>query len=791
MASRFARFCGLGAIVALVAAITLASPGAAQPTDAIRPGDFGAVRLVLDQIEATLRRDGLSVRALFDLGQALNPVRDELRGKIAELEPRLAQVDARLKQLGPAPAPNAPPENAAIAAERASLNAEYGELDAALKEARLLTARADQLADQITERRRTTSARQLLAQTQSVLSPLFWLEAASALPGELESLAALLQSWARVVASPNGLVRVALAALTLATLGIGLVVLWRWWRRRIAAPSGVPTRFDRALMSFGASLRIALTTPSAVAVVVAVLEGFDLLPDRLAEIAAGLVMAVAIAAFGRAVASGVLAPDEPSRRLVVLDDAAARTLSGHLVWATRILGALALTLVIHKTLAAPAVLTVAANMLFALAVGVLLLHLLVSSRQSDGDAAGDGVPRRLWVRAVAWLVLLVVTVALLTGYAGLAAFIAERLISTVAVFGALYLLLGLVNAGFSHVLTADTPRGRTVAVNLGVNPRRLGLVATMLSGGVSVLLMLVALILVIGPWEVTAADFIDALRNATFVFHIGEFSVSLTAIVSAAAILLLALVITRALQGWLENRLLPQTELEPSSQQSIAAIFGYVGVITAIVLTLSQLGIDLQKVALIAGALSVGIGFGLQSIVSNFVSGLILLAERPIRVGDRIVVKGEEGYVRRIRVRATEIETFDRASVIVPNAEFISGAVKNWTHVDRTGRVLIKLGVAYDTDPNQVRDILEGCAREHPNVLAIPAPSAQLAGFGDSALEFELIAFVADIDAAGHVRSDLNFAILRRFRAAGIEIPYPQREVRLRGGASTPAAGTS
>ena len=197
-----------------------------------------------------------------------------------------------------------------------------------------------------------------------------------------------------------------------------------------------------------------------------------------------------------------------------------------------------------------------------------------------------------------------------------------------------------------------------------------------------------------------------------------------------------------ALQSWLERYLLPRTELEPSLQQSIAAIVGYVGVIVAIVLALSQLGIDLQKVALIAGALSVGIGFGLQSIVSNFVSGLILLAERPIRVGDLVVVKGEEGYVRRIRVRATEIETFERASVIIPNAEFITGAVKNWTHANTTGRIIVKVGVGYDSDPDQVRDILLACADEHPRVLKQPPPRALLLGFGDSALEFELRAFV-------------------------------------------------
>src|SRR5205085_7878480 len=150
---------------------------------------------------------------------------------------------------------------------------------------------------------------------------------------------------------------------------------------------------------------------------------------------------------------------------------------------------------------------------------------------------------------------------------------------------------------------------------------------------------------------------------------------------------------------------------------SVSTIIGYLGVIAALTFALAELGIDVQKIALIAGALSVGIGFGLQSIVSNFVSGLILLAERPIRVGDSIVVKGEEGYVRRISVRATEIETFERASVIIPNSELITGVVKNWTHTNTLSRLNIKLAIPYDCDPDTVMEILTTCVVEHPSVL--------------------------------------------------------------------------
>ena len=182
-----------------------------------------------------------------------------------------------------------------------------------------------------------------------------------------------------------------------------------------------------------------------------------------------------------------------------------------------------------------------------------------------------------------------------------------------------------------------------------------------------------------------------------FGFRVGGLTVSVGSILSAVVLLLIGIFVTRMLQGWLERNFLPRTRLDPGLQNSVSSLFGYSGFIIAIFISLAELGIDLQKIALIAGALSVGIGFGLQSIVSNFVSGIILLAERPIRVGDRVVVKNEEGIVRRISVRATEIETYDRASVIIPNSELVTGVVKNWTHSDTVGRINLKIGVAYNS----------------------------------------------------------------------------------------------
>ena len=192
------------------------------------------------------------------------------------------------------------------------------------------------------------------------------------------------------------------------------------------------------------------------------------------------------------------------------------------------------------------------------------------------------------------------------------------------------------------------------------------------------------------------------------------------------------------------------------------------------------MGLDLSNIALVAGALSVGIGFGLQSIVNNFVSGLILLAERPIKTGDWVVVGGDQGYVRKISVRATKIETFDRATVIVPNAELISNRVMNWMHDGSMGRIIIPVGVSYDADPEQVREILLRIADESEYVSSYPGPSVFFMDFGASSLDFELRCYIQDINSSLSAKSALRFAIFKAMKEAGIEIPFPQQDIHVR-----------
>lgn len=252
----------------------------------------------------------------------------------------------------------------------------------------------------------------------------------------------------------------------------------------------------------------------------------------------------------------------------------------------------------------------------------------------------------------------------------------------------------------------------------------------------------------------------------------------LTKVATFIVVLILVCHLTMTL---LENRILTYVPLEEGQRYAAARVTSYLVFILGLIIGLQSLGVNLNSLVVVGGALGIGVGLGLQAIVSNFVAGFVLLLEQPLKLGDRIEVGGTLGDVVRLRGRSTWIQTNDNVVIIVPNSEFISQRVTNWTANDRQVRISLPVGVGYDSDPKEVREILSRIASQHPDVLPEPAPEIVFLDFGDSSLDFELRVWtVRQVQTPQRLKSDLYFAIFDAFREEGIEIPFPQRDIHVK-----------
>ncbi len=409
-----------------------------------------------------------------------------------------------------------------------------------------------------------------------------------------------------------------------------------------------------------------------------------------------------------------------------------------------------------------------------LAIG---LHRFADTEQEEEACFGPYVPTKTTTgiggpaRLVGWIAVVVIGFAALGGYVALATFLTDQLIWATCILVLLYLLVQSVDTFLGKALTDESRLATALQANTGLRKRSLNQISVLATGGARVVLILVAALLILAPWGLDSTDITASMRSAFFGFQVGGVTISLSSIVLGIGVLAIGVIVTRAIQRWLDQTYLPATDLDAGLRNSISTVAGYCGFLLSLALAFSYLGLSLEKITIVAGALSVGIGFGLQSIVNNFVSGLLLLWERPIRVGDQVVIGDSEGIVKRISVRSTEIQTFDRSAVIVPNSNLISGIVKNRVRGDRTGRLSLTVNVLRNQDPCRAAELITGCADAHPNVVRDPPPRVVFRKIGDTFLEFELLAWISDVSLGLKVQTDLNFAVFRTLTEQGLIPP--------------------
>jgi small-conductance mechanosensitive channel len=277
----------------------------------------------------------------------------------------------------------------------------------------------------------------------------------------------------------------------------------------------------------------------------------------------------------------------------------------------------------------------------------------------------------------------------------------------------------------------------------------------------------------------------NILETLTQFFHYQLFSVNQTPITPLSLfvfslVLSIFYVLAHAIQRLLRNRILKRIDISSATQYTLIRISQYIVWVIGAILAFQFIGIDLSALAVAFGFLSVGIGFGLQNLTSNFISGIILLFEQHINVGDRVTVVDTEGNVEEINIRSTTIRSLNNVAIVVPNSEFISGTVINWSHGDPTTRLEIDVGVSYQSDLDIVIHAMLEAGKEHPEVLREPTPKVWFMGFGDSAWNMRLLVWVDNPHGRRQVQSDINCAIVRKFRENGVEIPFPQRDLHVR-----------
>ncbi|MFT0890891.1 DUF3772 domain-containing protein [Pseudochelatococcus sp. G4_1912] len=734
---------------------------------------LNVVRAELETLEKALESNDLNEEQLLGMRERVGDASSQIRAVISDLAPRAAAISAQLAQLGPRPAEGAPPESETTARERDERSRNLAELQAGIGLAEAMLVQAGQISTSINDKRRLVLANELFANGPSLFSPGLWKEALSHVPEGLESGRKIFGGWL-VAASQRARDGMALATSLAIAVWAGLHFFQRRFLPRLnrrSSNEANPERLRRVTKAMGVMLCATVPIIASMMTLFAGLDAEGLADGRMESVIVWLLVSAGFVFFMRALARAIFAPGLPQWRLFSLDDDTATWLYHTSVVLTVVMLAGQLLQVVVAAADVHLSLVSLVDGLAAFSVAAVMFWTLQGLRRRAKpieDDFGPYVPSepQLWslARVVGWLATFAILAALLTGFIAFASFIVDQVIWVATIVGLFFLITTLIEE-----VAVETPKRNSrvslvLQTSVGLRRRTLEQIGILFAGLTKLVFFAIGIMLILAPWGLESNDVVTSLKLLRAGFSIGDLRMSPVDILGAIFTFGITLFISRVIQRWLSTRFLPATSVDPGIRNSIATGVGYIGFFLAVGLACTQIGLSLDRVAIVAGALSVGIGFGLQSIVNNFVSGLILLWERPIKVGDWVVVGPDEGYVKRINVRATEIETFDRAAVIVPNSSLVSGTVKNWLHHDKLGRVIIAIGVNYAADPEVVRDLMLACAKEHAQVLDTPPPSVLLRGFEPTMLRFEMRCFIANIENRLSVTSDLNFAVLKALR---------------------------
>ncbi len=772
------RFSRLSALVVLLSGLLLPAAAWGQESPAGEL-DVAQASKLLNKLEKGLKKfHGSDVGTLNDWLKQVAPIRAAARQCIDMAEAGEAKIDKDLASLGE-PQQTEPPE---VVRKRKSLAREKNLFEKRLSSCKLLLLRSQDLIDSIEAVKGHLLAQQLMSRGPDALD---------VIRASLQQPAVLYHSTIDFIARHSGLkvLNLKMVAMLLAGLLLGLassMALRRYlavFLQRHSWQDSLSSHFLQALIATTRRYAPHILLTSILALIMLQrTHGSETIPF-VAVVAYGLplyfILIYVIHLF--------LAPSKPAAVYLAIPEQIARRLANRLKMLVLLtyIGYLLFSTLLHQSLPEHIVLLVrlvfAVFFLLNLSWAIWLIGSLPRLRGTR------------FIRLILLAVLLLSLVAELMGYRNLSLFMVRATLGTLLVFG----LTLLFNLMFIELLDSlDQGRGswqHRLRARLDLKPgqRVPGLIWLRLT--LSIMLWALSAFFILKVWNISDAVMQQIYLYVTEGFTVGSLHVVPTKILFAILLFIALLYLSNWMKQRFDRNWLSRTGMERGAREAMTTMLGYLGTAVALLIALSVGGLDLSNLAIIAGALSVGIGFGLQNIVNNFVSGLILLFERPIRTGDWIVVGQTEGYVQRISIRSTTIKTFDRADVIVPNSDLIAGQVTNWMLREQSGRLRVPVSVAYGSDTAQVKQLLLDIADQHGDVITNgwqPEPYVLFIAFGESSLDFELRCFITNIDRRLRVISDLNFAIDAAFREHQIEIPFPQRDVHVRD-LPAPPAGAS
>ncbi|GAB3407895.1 mechanosensitive ion channel protein [bacteria symbiont BFo1 of Frankliniella occidentalis] len=786
----FLRICLL-ALVALSPQLVLAADNSdSQQTEDAAPKVNAAVELpkmqkVLDKIKQQVsgETNDSKLSALNDMALELSGDADTL---VQSITPQRAQLQAQLAVLGPAPkADSGVKETAEVTSKRTKLENQKSKMDDQIKQAEAIKSGSINLSAQIVNLRRDALKTQLALNAGSIFGPRFWAPLFNTqsddsskigdFVDELTSTAAL--SW-----EPGwrlGTLAWLLAAVLVATLGRRYLEEFLAWVGIHHLPEG---RLRRSFLAAAT----AMTTLAAVVLAFNFLDQaftrHDEVIDDVRDFADKLVgLSIScglIAGLGRA----FLSTRRPSWRLPNISNEVAMALKPFPPLTAALVFIFQTVETFNSSANTSVGTTIFANGMTALLIGATALSISMRTNRVRRRMIQQGQQPEVkstlvgLIQMALTLTGVAIMIALTIGYITMARFLSYELIWMGLVFGTFYIFSQLVADGCESLFSTNNATGKRIQTSLNIDERHLGQIAAVLGAiGKTLLVLAAAMALLNGTFGSSTP--IELVQKA-IEFWGGKGLESLNIVpahmVNALICLVVGIWVLRSVKRWLEHDFLPKTTMDTGMRVSLITLFSNIGFVLVILLTLSIMGLQWNKLAWIVSALSVGIGFGLQEIVKNFISGLILLTERPVKVGDLVSISGIEGDIRRINVRATEIQLSDKSTVIVPNSQLISQNVRNATMGNAQGVATITLTFPLDIDPQQVRQLLLDVYNENERILENPEPSVSFKDLTTSGIVLSVTGNVASPRQVSGAKSDLLFDILTRLRKEGVVLSTPQ-----------------